>query len=112
MVISKKTSIGQTMEIPARVNPSATLLWIFATMPKLGFNPAEAARGYSSDEWIVDYMRIDELATSCSMSDDDFEILVRRIQERNRLVWGEYSIFWNAPVNERGVSSCTPYLAE
>lgn len=87
------TSIGLTVELPARSNPQANLEWIFSFMPSLGYSPEVAARGYSSDEWHMDYLNILALADRLCMSDEDFRILVERVQDRNRAIWGEYSIF-------------------
>lgn len=62
-------------------------------MPSLGYSAEVAARGYSSDEWHMDYLNIVELADRHRMSDEDFEILVRRVEDRNRSIWGVYSTF-------------------
>lgn len=87
------TSIGLTVELPARSNPQANLEWVFGFMPSLGYSAEVAARGYASDEWHMDYLNIVELANRLGMSDDDFGILVKRIQDRNRSIWGAYSDF-------------------
>lgn len=87
-------SVGLAMELPARSNPQADLDWIFSVMPSLGCCPELAARGYSADEWHVDQLNLFNLADRYDISDADFENLVRRVRDRNRSIWREYSIFW------------------